>query len=113
LYFIAVDANFRLKLKSRGIRDPEVGSGWSYFVGNEKYSKHISQKTVDVEVSPLGPFVLAILLTRFKVVGCGSDFHAVNQVNSKSSKDYTASAVVACVCARHCLMQKNGVGDLQ
>ena len=53
------------------------------------------------------------MLTRFKATGCGSDFHAVGQANTKSSKGYTASGVVACVCARHSLMQKNGVGDLQ
>lgn len=112
-YFLAVDANFRLKLKSRGISDPEIGSGWSYFVRNEQYSKHISQKTIETEVSSFRLSILANILTRFKVVGCGSDFHAVNQANSKSSKDYVASGVVACVCARHSLMQKNGVGDLQ
>jgi hypothetical protein len=112
-YFIAVDANFRLKLKSRGISDPEVGSGWSYFVGSEQYNKHVSQTTTETEVSLLRPFVQTIILTCLKVVGCSSEFHAVNQANSKSSRDYTATGVVACVCARHCLMQKNGVGDLQ
>ena len=49
----------------------------------------------------------------FKAVGCGSDFHAVNQANTKSSKDYAASGVVTCMCAWHSLMQKNGVCDLQ
>ena len=39
--FIAVDANFRLKLKNRGIKDPELGSGWSYFVENSAYARHI------------------------------------------------------------------------
>jgi hypothetical protein len=47
------------------------------------------------------------------VTGCGSSFHAVNQANSKSSKGKASSGVVACVCARHSLVQKNGVGDLQ
>jgi hypothetical protein len=112
-YFLAVDANFRLKLKRRGINDPEIGSGWSYFVKATPYGEHISQATIEKEVSLLEPLVSATFLTCFKVVGCGSDFHAVNQANSKSSKDYIASGVVACVCARHCLMQKNGVGDLQ
>ena len=27
--------------------------------------------------------------------------------------DYIASGVAACMCARHSLMLKNGVGDLQ
>ncbi|KAF9782109.1 hypothetical protein BJ322DRAFT_1009547 [Thelephora terrestris] len=94
--FLAVDANFRLKLKDRKIHDPEIGSGWAYFVENKKYIEHVSQITNSIEVS-----------------GCDSAFHAVNQANKKSTKDYIASGVVACVCARHSLMMKNGVGDLQ
>jgi len=58
-YFLAVDANFRLKLKNRGIKDPETGSGWSYFVGNKDYDKHISQKTIDMEVNLFRSFVSA------------------------------------------------------
>jgi hypothetical protein len=46
-YFLAVDANFRLKLKNRGINDPEIGSGWSYFVESKQYNKHISQATLN------------------------------------------------------------------
>lgn len=57
--------------------------------------------------------IFLISLTRSQAVGCGSDFHAVSQANSKSSKDYLSSGVVACVCARHSLILKNGVGDLQ
>jgi hypothetical protein len=52
--FLAVDANFRLKLKRRGINDPEIGSGWSYFVESEKYNEHVSQNTVETEVRPFG-----------------------------------------------------------
>lgn len=46
-YFLAVDANFRLKLKNRGINDPEIGSGWSYFVESKQFNKHVSQTTLD------------------------------------------------------------------
>ena len=46
-----MDANFRLKLKRRGINDPEVGSGWSYFVESAAYGEHISRATVEKEVS--------------------------------------------------------------
>lgn len=112
-YFLAVNANFRLKLKSRGISNPKIGSGWSYFVGNEEYGKHVSQKNTEMEVSSLELFILANRIIRSKAVSCSSDFHTINQANSKSSKDYIASGVVACVCVRHSLMQKNGVGDLQ
>ena len=51
--FLAVDANFRLKLKERKIEDPEIGSGWAYFVENDRYIEHVSQTTDDTEVSEL------------------------------------------------------------
>ena len=51
--FLAVDANFRLKLKNRKIKDLEIGSGWAYFVENVQYLQHISRSssTTDKEVS--------------------------------------------------------------
>ena len=49
--FLAVDANFRLKLKNRNINDPEIGSGWAYFVECNHYINHVSQNTTDMEVS--------------------------------------------------------------
>lgn len=49
--FLALDANFRLTLKDRGISDPELGPGWAYFVENGRYVEHISQSTNDTEVA--------------------------------------------------------------
>lgn len=46
-------------------------------------------------------------------MSCGSEFHAVNQANSRGGKDYIASGVVKAVCARHCFVLPNAVGDLQ
>jgi len=48
--FIAVDANFKLKLKNRQINDPELGSGWSYFVENSAYTRHVANNPHDKEV---------------------------------------------------------------
>src|ERR1700753_3805372 len=39
--FIAMDANFRLKLKARGVADPELGSGLAYFVNAKKLTAHL------------------------------------------------------------------------
>lgn len=47
--FIAIDANFRLKLKMRGIRDPELGSGLAYFVNTPKFEAHLNSR-VDEDV---------------------------------------------------------------
>ena len=109
--FLAVDANFRLKLKDQKIKDPEIGSGWAYFVENSRYVEHISQNTNDVEVCRF-PHGGRRNSRSSQVTSCGSDFHAVNRANRKST-NYVTSGVVACVCARHSLMMKNGVGDLQ
>jgi hypothetical protein len=49
--FIAVDANFKLKLKNRKINDPELGSGWSYFVEDSAYTHHVANNLHDKEVS--------------------------------------------------------------
>lgn len=49
--FVAIDANFRLKLKSRGIKDPELGSGLAYFVNGEKFEAHLKNHIDDDNVS--------------------------------------------------------------
>jgi hypothetical protein len=49
--FIAIDANFRLKLKTRGIKDPELGSGLAYFVNTEKFEAHLKSRADEEEVS--------------------------------------------------------------
>ena len=48
--FIAVDANFRLKSKNRQIEDPELGSGWSYFVENTAYVQHVVNNPHEADV---------------------------------------------------------------
>jgi len=48
--FIAVDANFRLKSKNRQIKDPELGSGWSYFVENTAYAQHVANNPHETDV---------------------------------------------------------------
>ncbi|KAF9791850.1 hypothetical protein BJ322DRAFT_998331 [Thelephora terrestris] len=93
--FIAIDANFRLKLKSRGIKDPELGSGLAYFVNAAKFEAHLGHHRDEGNIE-----------------SCGTEFHAVNQANSKRSKDFSVSGVGAMVC-RHGFVRKNGVVDLQ
>lgn len=59
--FIALDANFKLKLKNRQIHDPELGSGWSYFVENSAYVHHVASNPNEREVGPV-PNVLGYVL---------------------------------------------------
>jgi len=49
--FLAIDANFRLKLKTRAIKDPELGSGLAYFVDIVKFQNHLKNSTREDEVS--------------------------------------------------------------
>jgi hypothetical protein len=51
MLYLATDANFRLKLKARGIEDPELGSGWAYFVEESEYAAHIKRNMKDKDVS--------------------------------------------------------------
>ena len=51
--FLAIDANFRLKLKAREIGDPELGTGLAYFVDTFKFQKHLQDRVDEEDVSGL------------------------------------------------------------
>ena len=40
--FIAMDANFRLKQKTRRIKDPELGPGLAYFMNTKRFDAHLN-----------------------------------------------------------------------
>jgi hypothetical protein len=48
--FLAVDGNFKLRLKERGIVDLELAPGWAYFVEEEKYQAFIKDYVDQPEV---------------------------------------------------------------
>ncbi|EIN12129.1 hypothetical protein PUNSTDRAFT_61430, partial [Punctularia strigosozonata HHB-11173 SS5] len=94
--FIAVDGNFKLKLKDRGVKDVQFGSGWSYFVEPEAYHKHISEATQLDEIPP-----------------CGSQHNAVQQALTRGNSKTIATGIAGVVCSRHVMMLPNGIGELQ
>ena len=49
--FLAIDVNFRLKLKTRGIKDPELAAGLAYFVDVTKFQNHLKNHTHEEDVS--------------------------------------------------------------
>lgn len=55
--FVAIDANFRLKLKTRGIRDPELGSGLAYFVNASKFEVHLKSRVDQDDVNIADTFL--------------------------------------------------------
>jgi hypothetical protein len=113
MLFLAIDANFRLRLKAQGIKDPELGSGWAYFVEESDYTAHIKRNMEDKDVSLFSIMSRYCLDSSFaQIQSCGSTFRAVNHANSKFSKGYAVTGVGAVVCARHNFMQPNGVDDL-
>jgi hypothetical protein len=45
-----MDANFKLKGKDRGIKDPELAPGWVSFVEETRFQKHIKNSVEQPEV---------------------------------------------------------------
>jgi hypothetical protein len=50
ILYIAVDANFKLKGKARGLKDVELMPGWAYFVREEEFQAHIANYVDQPEV---------------------------------------------------------------
>lgn len=47
---MACDANFRLKLKNRKLRDIDLAPGWGYYVPEKEYQAHLKDRLGDTEV---------------------------------------------------------------
>jgi hypothetical protein len=61
---ITIDANFRLKLKEKGILDdPALGDGWAHWVFSKPYHEHIKKYGYQVEVQCPSFILLAPYLT--------------------------------------------------
>ncbi|KAK7027866.1 CxC2 domain-containing protein [Favolaschia claudopus] len=97
IFFLALDACFRLKrrLISSALRDPGLGTGWSYFLEPEPYRKFLLSVTKQDEMSTC------------------SGLAALDYANTKFSRGYSVTGVGMGVCARHEFVQPTGVGDLQ
>jgi hypothetical protein len=113
-----LDGNFKLKLKERGIKDVDVGSGLAYFVKDDMYTEylHIMPEQADVSALVLWPNAAAphpdADLSQIEC-SCASTHRAVSSANSKSGKGYAVTGVVTVKCARHGFVLPNGVADLQ
>ncbi len=67
MLLLAIDTNFRLKCKERGVKDdPELGGAWGQFVDGEMYEAELGKHHGDIEV-------------RFVFVGSyGCEFNGIN-----------------------------------
>ncbi|KAF9038738.1 hypothetical protein BJ165DRAFT_1531802 [Panaeolus papilionaceus] len=80
----------------RGLNDIELGSGWGAFVEQEPYMKHIAAKVDEPEINT-----------------CNSEHDAILRAATRSTPGYSVSGVGLVICSRHCLICRNGAGDLQ
>ena len=56
--------------------------------------------------------ILTISLNFWQINTCESQHDALVQAATRSSAGYAFSGVVAVICSRHCLICRNGAGDL-
>ncbi|KAF7982533.1 hypothetical protein HWV62_28158 [Athelia sp. TMB] len=93
---LAIDANFKLSLKEKGILDdPALGDGWAHWVPREEFMDYLRENGGAVEPNY-----------------CDSDLKAINTA-VRNTKNYKASGAAACLCGRHGFVRKNGLGSLQ
>ncbi|KAH8112018.1 hypothetical protein DFH11DRAFT_1512109, partial [Phellopilus nigrolimitatus] len=98
---LAIDANFRLKSKDRGVsNDPPLGPGWGYLVDPVPYHEQLRvQFAKDIHKVERGT--------------CESTFQAMEKATTRLNDGYLVTGVGAVICARSGIVRKNGVGDLQ
>ncbi|KAJ7575804.1 hypothetical protein C8J56DRAFT_1063043 [Mycena floridula] len=95
--FLAMDACFRLKRKivSSDEKDPGLGTGFAYFVEDPPYQEYCQSLGEQTEMN-----------------SC-TGLSAVDHANTRFSRGYAITSVGLGLCARHELVAKNGVGDIQ
>ncbi|KAI0689410.1 hypothetical protein C8T65DRAFT_700260 [Cerioporus squamosus] len=93
--YLMIDANFRARCKDRGIEDIHLAPGWSHYVKESAYQKHLARARNDKEENT-----------------CSAEHNAILKANSRK-EGYIASGIGAVLCARHALVRKNSAGDLQ
>lgn len=109
-----LDANFRLKLKQRGLCDHPLNYGCAYILRDPPYHDHLTRCGPQTEVCRVLSHVSnAYTYAAFtKVNICDSGLHAVDHANLRGGAAYIASGVGAFQC-RHMMVMPAGVGDLQ
>lgn len=114
--FLGIDACFKLKLKDRGFKDPDLGTGLAYMVNEDAYQTYLGISADTDEPVSFYCFLLhsfdQSLIAIIQASTCGPDFNAVNQAYTKNTQGYKVTGVAAVLC-RHAFVHPNGVVDLQ
>lgn len=112
--WLSLDACFKLKCKNRGLKDPELGSGFAYLINQDEYRDFLGAYVDELEVSvsfEITSFGKANFLS--KTSTCDSTHNAVVQALTRKAQGYIATGIAGVKCARHGLVLANGMGDLQ
>lgn len=95
---LAVDANFRLKLKARNIaQEAPLIDGLAYRVHQGRYGDHLERGKGRMP----------------EVNKCKSILHAIDQASTRGNKGLIAMGIGGVSCARHCFNQACGFADLE
>ncbi|KAG6809103.1 hypothetical protein H0H92_001589 [Tricholoma furcatifolium] len=93
--FLAIDANFKLRLKNRGLSDTELAPGWAYYVEDSAYQVHLKNYIDQPEINT-----------------CQSEHDAIARANTRHLPGHLVSGTGLILCARHALIRRNAVADL-
>ena len=88
--------------------------GWAAYVSEKEYQNHIADYVDQSEVSELfysRPQTIHHGCPQINT--CDSQHDALVRAGTRSSAGYAVSGVGLVICSRHCLIHKNGAGDLQ
>ncbi|KDR65963.1 hypothetical protein GALMADRAFT_232763 [Galerina marginata CBS 339.88] len=96
ILYISIDANFKLKSKSRGLKDLELMPGWGPFVEESAYQDYITNYVDEPEINT-----------------CESEHNTIVRAQTRCTPGYAVSGVGIVVCSRHALVRRTGAGDLQ
>lgn len=118
---LAIDANFRLKSKDRGVKnDSALGPGWGYLVEPNAYHEQLEIQgendihKIEVSLASKCRFHNLILtIYASQRDSCESTFQAMEKATSRVNDGYLVTGVGAVICARSGMVRANGVGDLQ
>ncbi|KAF7294727.1 CxC2 domain-containing protein [Mycena indigotica] len=109
---LSIDANFCLKnrLRANERDDPSLGPGLGYFVESTAYKEHLKNYVAEKDASSV--LVNDNYTNQVQVSSCVA-FAALLQKETRLTTGLRVSGVAGCVCSRHGLVRRRGLGDLQ
>jgi hypothetical protein len=112
---VSADANYKCGLKDKGLRDIWFAPGWAYTLEQTRYLTHVNNHIDEKEVSTgFAPSDYCLMFFHLlKINTCDSEHDAVVRAATRNKEGYIHSGTGLALCARHALVRKNGVGDLQ